>query len=294
LQAGLREAERWAARGYINRVLLLSDGLANRGVTDPIALERMAQRGRTRSITVSAIGVGLEYNENLMLSLANGGGGNYYYLEHAHDLASIFRRECEAMAAVVAEDCRLELELPHGVYFTDAFGWESTREGRRVSISLGDLSAGEEKEVVVEFAVDAGTGRRILVEARVDFRMERGRRGDSIALRVRHSADLAEVDRGRDWDVQAKADVAQSTRKVEQAMQALDEGRKDQAMEMLREAERAVAAAPSAARGGNSGEAMKEQGARLRSYQDVLQRNQENTPRAKKAIQYENYQVQRQ
>ena len=233
----------------------------------------LARDGRRESITVSAIGVGLEYNENLMVHLANGGGGNYYYLEHSSDLASIFQKEFAVMSCVVAENCVLEFEEFRGVELVDAIGLEVIREGKRVAIPLGDLSAGEAREVVVEFAVDAGSGRRMLAEGQVRYQVE-GRSGgtsEKLALRVRQTRDLAEVERERDWDVQAKAEVAQSTKRVERAMEALDAGRRDEAMQVLRDAEAALASAPAAVQSGSAGVIMKEQKSNLMNYQEVLE-----------------------
>ncbi len=84
---GFEQVERYARRGYTNRVVLLSDGLANQGITDPAELGRIAREHRHRSISLTTMGVGLEYNENLMVSLANNGGGTYYFIESSRNLA---------------------------------------------------------------------------------------------------------------------------------------------------------------------------------------------------------------
>ncbi|NUN70801.1 MAG: VWA domain-containing protein, partial [Bacteroidetes bacterium] len=109
LQKGLQEAERFAGRGYISRVVLLSDGLANVGITDPGQLTMMVRAGRSRSIAVTAMGVGLDYNENLMLALAESGGGNYYFIEHPNMLASMVREELAIVPTVLAQNASLRL-----------------------------------------------------------------------------------------------------------------------------------------------------------------------------------------
>lgn len=77
---GFQQIERNFREDYVNRVILLSDGLANTGITDPRELGRIAGRYRDKSISLTTMGVGLDYNENLMLGLAEHGGGNYYFL----------------------------------------------------------------------------------------------------------------------------------------------------------------------------------------------------------------------
>ena len=69
MMEGLRQVERNIGREYVNRVILLSDGLANQGVTDPHELNRIAKRYRAKSISVTTMGVGLDYNDNLMVCL---------------------------------------------------------------------------------------------------------------------------------------------------------------------------------------------------------------------------------
>ncbi len=292
---GLRQVESCLGEGFVNRVLLLSDGLANRGVTNPEELARIARRYRHRGVSLSTIGVGLEYNENLLMALANGGGGAYYYLEHATNLASIFRREFDEMSTLVAQCASLDLVPGPGVHFREAIGCESEREGEQVRIGLGDLASGECREVTVELVVPPGHGSRLLASGEVRYQTEgrTHRRSNPLRVTVTYSHDPVAVDRHRDWEVQAQADVAVSTRKVEQALQALDAGRKDEALNQLKDAQTLVANSPAAARSSAAGAVLKEQESKLRVYQETLQSADGGVARAKKSIQYENYRIQR-
>jgi hypothetical protein len=111
---------------------------------------------------------------------------------------------------------------------------------------------------------------------------------------MQYSADAAMIERNRDWDAQAKADVAISTRKVEDALKALDEGREEDAARQLSDARAALMASPAASKAGVAGaEAVKEQEAKLDSYYGLL-RDSSNVNRAKKSIQYDNYRTQKQ
>jgi Ca-activated chloride channel family protein len=291
---GFHQVEAYCGRGYVNRVILLSDGLANRGITDQDELTRVARRYRGQSVSLSAIGVGLEYNENLMISLANGGGGNYYYLEHARDLASIFRREFDHLSTLVAQNAAIEITLGRGVRLRDAIGCESSHERERVSVSLGDLASGECREVTLELEVPPGTGTRTVADCRVRYSTEGSgeRSSNDVGIRVHYTGDLAKVDNQRDMEVQAKADVAVSTRKVETALQALDAGRKEDALQALKDARSIIAASPAAEQAGSVGAVLKGQEAKLQEFTERLNADG-STTRAKKSIQYENYRVQR-
>jgi len=107
---GFRQVQKNSSRGFVNRVILVSDGLANRGITDPVELAGIARRYRNASVSLTAIGVGLDYNENLMVSLAESGGGNYYFVEHPRHLASMFRREFDGLQCLVAQNASIELK----------------------------------------------------------------------------------------------------------------------------------------------------------------------------------------
>jgi hypothetical protein len=91
--------------------------------------------------------------------------------------------------------------------------------------------------------------------------------------------------------VQGKAEVAASTRQVERAMQALDEGRAEDAAGELKMAREALSASPAVSSAGAGGAALREQMIRLDSFKDSV--NSGDARKAKKSIQYQNYQVQK-
>jgi len=292
---GLRQVERSLDREYVNRVILLSDGLANRGITDLHELGRIARRYRARSISLTTMGMGMDYNENLMVGLAESGGGNYYFIESPHSLASIFHREFKTLSSVVAQNAQIELRLGRGVRLLDAIGCEHRIDRDEYVIPVGDLYSGERRELTVELEVPEGTGK--LTVARGLLRFD-GRRGwleswPSFSTTVRYTRILAEVDKHRDLDAQPKVDVALSTRRVEKAMKALDEGRHEDAAMELKAAESSLATSSAAAIAGAAGEAIQDQMLRLQSYQSIL-KDSSDQRRAKKAIQYNNYQTQKQ
>jgi Ca-activated chloride channel homolog len=94
----------------LNRVLLLSDGLANAGVTDPNTIRSEVGAMATTRVSTSTLGVGREYNENLMEAMAEAGDGNYYYVESAVQLADIFQTELNGLMATTARDVGLRVE----------------------------------------------------------------------------------------------------------------------------------------------------------------------------------------
>jgi Ca-activated chloride channel homolog len=294
MQEGFRQVEKHTGKEYVNRVVLLSDGLANQGITDPHRLQSIARRQRDHAISLSTIGVGLDYNENLMVGLSENGGGNYYFLESCRNLASVLRREFDRLADVMAQNVTIELDLGRGVTLRDAIGYDHHINDRKVLIPVGDLYGEDTREVVVELDVPAGTGALTIARGKL---LAAGSRDDgelgSFDSRITYEASAAAVERKRDMNEQAKADVAVSTRNVLKAMESLDRGDKEAASQLLVGATEALSASPAAVSGGTASSSIHEQVLRLKGYTDSLESDSKDARKAKKAIQYDNYRQQK-
>ncbi|MFH0988421.1 MAG: VWA domain-containing protein [bacterium] len=291
---GFAQVEKNLDREYVNRVILISDGLANRGIVDPYELRRRARTYRNQSISLTTIGVGLDYNENMMVGLSESGGGNYYFIESPRNFATIVSKEFNQLSAVVAQNAMLELSLGRGVRLHDVIGCERESRGDRNRIPLGDIYSGEYRELTFELEVPEGTGSLLVARGELQFDDERGRidRKPSFTTTVRYTRNIVEVDKNRDLETQAKVDVALSTRSIERAMKALDEGKKGEALQLIQSTQQELGASPAAMTGGTGSGRLREQRSRLDSYKQQLL-DSADARRAKKAIQFENYQVQR-
>jgi Ca-activated chloride channel family protein len=204
LVAGLEQVERHRDREFLNRVILLSDGLANRGITDPHDLRRIAQRYRAKSISVTTMGVGLDYNENLMMGLSQSGGGNYYFIESQNSLASIFRKELRSLSSIAAQNALIELTLADGVHVRDVIGCERQHEGKRITIPVGDLYAGEQRQLTVELEIPEGSGTVQAVKGVLRYEGKHGwfESWPSFTASLHYTRILADVDKNRDNEIQ--------------------------------------------------------------------------------------------
>ena len=95
------------APDYINRVILLTDGQANHGITDPAVLVKHAAELTEEGITTTTIGYGEDFNEDLLTALADAGRGNAYHVETADQAPTIFARELEGLLAIAAQNVRV-------------------------------------------------------------------------------------------------------------------------------------------------------------------------------------------
>jgi len=131
----------------IDRVLLLSDGLANQGITSLVKLGEHAAALHERGVATSTFGVGTDFNENLLERMSNQGGGNFYFIENPSQITEIFLQELTELVEVSAKDVVVSCELPQGVSVDVLGGWRHEIEDQTLNIFLGDLVASQERSL---------------------------------------------------------------------------------------------------------------------------------------------------
>lgn len=134
----------------VSRTLLLTDGLANVGTTDRFELETHAAELRRRGVATSTLGVGHDFDEALLEAMATAGGGRFYYIQDARQIADFMTSELGEALEVVARDVRLEVRVPHGTQL-EALGFERVERlaSDTWAVELGDLVSRQEREVVL-------------------------------------------------------------------------------------------------------------------------------------------------
>ena len=196
LESGREQVLRYARQGFVNRVLLMSDGQANEGVTGPMELAAMARAALGQGVHVSAMGVGTDFNEDVMTSLAENGGGHYYFIQDSSSMASMFNDELKTMLATVGRDATLKLTLEPGIELLEVYGYTFQQNGREVRVDLPDLYSGQHQKLIAKVRVpadhegklavgrvelnylDAATGQRAAVESRVVVELTADSRGE--------------------------------------------------------------------------------------------------------------------
>ncbi len=142
--------------GQVNRVLLLTDGLANEGVTDPEQLTAMAAQRRAEGITTTTIGVGMDFDEDLLTAMAAAGGGAFYFIDDPDQAPTIFSEELQGLLNVVGQNLTISAAFLSGVKLARQLTiYRQQGGGDRAAFFLGDLFGGEEKVLVLELEVPA-------------------------------------------------------------------------------------------------------------------------------------------
>ena len=149
--------------GAVNRVVLITDGLANEGLTNVDQIVSQVRGLSDRGVSTSSIGIGDDFNEDLLISMANAGGGNSWHVKTADDMQRIFAVELEGLIAQIAHTVTLGLVPADGVRLADVLNdFEMGETGR---YRLPNLQAGSPVDVVVQLRIPAqaeGTKMRLL------------------------------------------------------------------------------------------------------------------------------------
>ena len=221
----------------VNRVILLSDGLANVGPSKPSDLARLGRRLAGDGITVTTIGLGLDYNEDLMQRLAAASDGNHAFVEHPGDLAEIFDKEFGDALSVAARDVRIIIECRAGFRPTRVLGREAKITGNTITVTMSQLQAANERYVVVELAAPKGVnpGAHDVANVKVDyFNLATGAREELAApVNAQVTRDAKEAKDSINKSVMSKVTMQIATEENEKAVLLRDKGKVEQAKKLL-------------------------------------------------------------
>lgn len=228
------------ANGFkVNRLILISDGQPTEGVTDLESLKSVARGIRTNGISVSSIGVGSDFNEDLMQAFAEIGAGSYGYLADASQLSTVFSRDLAQAGTQVARNVTLTFELPAGVRLGEVLGYPASQVGSTVRVSLPDFSSGQLERIVARVVVNGGrSGDSIDVsQLKLDYTdlLKNGFVESTAAVSALVTDKAQVVLDNRDKDAIVFAARARSALNTENAAKALENGDEAQANKLLNE-----------------------------------------------------------
>jgi Ca-activated chloride channel family protein len=231
----------------VNRVLLLTDGLANVGITDPDELTRLAGDLRQRGVSTSTFGVGTDFDEALLQSMADAGGGHFYYIGDVTQLRDHITSEVGETLEVVARDVVLELTVPESVRVEALSPFRLEQHGGRVRVFLGDMVSGQVLSIALRVTFDFGeVGREVGVLAHVRDRDGAFARGgsavDGLAVSWAYADHAANDTQPRDRDVDRVVARLFAERAKQVAVRLNRQGRYDEAGRTLDDVRKRVAA----------------------------------------------------
>ena len=154
--SGCQQVAEAIGRSNGARCLLMSDGQANQGITDPGDLERHARELQQRGVVTSTFGVGADFDERLMSGMARAGGGHGYFIREARQIGDLLTSELAESLEVVARGASLSIDAPKGARAELLSDFDARQEGEKTTVRLGNLVSGQSMTLVLKVTLPDG------------------------------------------------------------------------------------------------------------------------------------------
>lgn len=234
---GSAELRKFMDQELVNRVILLSDGKANVGPKSPGALGDLGASLMKDGISVSTIGLGLGYNEDLMVRLSRESDGNHSFVEEPDDLAAIFDREFGEAMSVIAQDVEIRIDCGEGIKPLRTLGRPSEISGRTVVAQMNQLYGGQQRNLLLEVEVPAHEPEDMIDLASVTATFRDLDSDKKLSLnhqaQARVTASREEVKQQENKAVISEFTLQEAVVENERALQLRDEGRVEEAQQIL-------------------------------------------------------------
>ncbi|MBC8084123.1 MAG: VWA domain-containing protein [Hymenobacter sp.] len=173
---------------HVNRVLLLTDGQANHGITSPDVLINTAGKKAEEGITTTTLGFGSHFEEDLLIGMARAAGGNFYFIQSLDDATDVFGIELDSLKAIAAQNLTVTLTPLGPTEIADVLSLarlEPQSDGRLV-LNLGDVHENEDKLLGLQLRLPAlpPGGHQLL---HVAYRADAIRAGSIVAIAGEHT-----------------------------------------------------------------------------------------------------------
>ena len=146
------------------KLILISDGLANKGLTDVKALSDIAAVAVEKEFAVSTVGVGIDFNEHLMTAIADRGTGRYYYLENPAAFAEIFQSEFYDTQTAAVTGLKIQIPMNSGITLADAAGYPIINHYDHLVFYPGNLRSGQTRKLFLTLKVPTNSQRTFKLE----------------------------------------------------------------------------------------------------------------------------------
>jgi Ca-activated chloride channel family protein len=237
VEKGARELRKFLDRKRVNRIILVSDGLANVGPSTPEELGKLGSALGEENISVTTIGLGLGYNEDLMTRLAQKSDGNHAFVEQASDLVAFFNHEFSDILSVVSQEVNVTIICGEAIRPIRVLNRDGKILPQQVFVKLNQLYSEQEKYVLLELEVPAhkvGEEHMIAGIAVVYRRMDNDKMERmSSMVRASFTDSLEVVAKNTDASVMAAVAEQLAVEKNELAVKLRDEGKIKEARRVL-------------------------------------------------------------
>lgn len=236
---GAAEIRKFLSKDKVNRIILLSDGQANVGPSSPTELGELGSSLSKDGMTVTTIGLGIGYNEDLMANLSGFSDGNHAFVKNAEDLAKVFKYEFGDVLSVVAQNVDVTIECKEGIKPIRVLGRDATILGQTITTSMGQLYSEQEKYVLIEVEVPEGKAKeeKDLANVSVIYQNMQSKKKNTLAanMQVAYSDSSVAVGKALNRAVVTSATKQIANEVSKKALKLRDKGDREGAQKLLKD-----------------------------------------------------------
>ena len=239
LSKGIKQVENQLTKDKVNRIILLSDGQANIGPSSVDELSQLAIIAAKKNIAITTLGIGSDYNELLMSSIASYSDGNHVFVNNSADLENVFVHEFNDIMSAIAQDVVITIQLKNGVKPVRLLGRDGVIKGNEITVKMNQLFSNQEKYVLLEVIPDKGKVGQEKTLAQVDLKydnlLENKTENETQVVRISYTKDKKMVDDAIHQDVLVETELQKVALENEKALELYNQGKRDEAQQLLRE-----------------------------------------------------------
>ncbi len=239
MMLGFQEVDRNFDIRRNNRGILLTDGIANVGVTEPSQIAQDALAYNRKGIYLSTIGLGRDFNDSLLGTLARQGQGAYHFIDSAQEMDKVFRVEAEGLVEKAAGEVMVAVQPLAGVMLVEITGLEGTPPATGAQVRLHDMGAGDSQVLLVRLqAPDGPAGPRALAEVTLSYNDIFARRQRSASGQVTATAAaLTRYDSVADVELSRNVTIKRSAEALQAIAHLVRDGRYQEAWQLAHDTE---------------------------------------------------------
>ena len=239
LSKGIKQVETQLTKDKVNRIILLSDGQANVGPSSVNELSELAIIAAKKNISITTIGIGSDYNELLMSSIASYSDGNHVFVNKSTELENVFVHEFSDVMSTIAQDVVITIQLKDGVKPVRLLGRDGVIKGNKVTVKMNQLFSNQEKYVLLEVIPEEGKVGQSKTLAEIDLKYD-----NLLVNKAEHETQLVSVaytdnqklvQNSIIQDVLAESEIQKVTIANEKALELYNRGMQAEAEKILME-----------------------------------------------------------
>lgn len=237
LSKGIHQVEKHLSEDNVNRIILLSDGQANIGPTSVKELSELAIIAAKKNISVSTFGIGEDYNELLMSSIASYSDGNHVFVNDSLDLENVFVREFKDVMSTVAQHVKINIYLKDGVKPVRLLGRDGIIKGNQVTVTMNQIYSNQEKYILLEVEQPQGKVGEEKTIAEIDLvyddLLDKKTQKEKQSVKLAYTDNLEAVKKALRQDVVTEIEIQEVNENSVKALQLYNKGDRKAAQKIL-------------------------------------------------------------